>query len=152
MTAGDENQLRQELGELFDKGSAVERAGALRTVVKHSVRSAWPVVKRLYDRPGFHDLGIDERREMLRALATLSPEHGEPVSIDLVKKGGLFQSEAKQTSRAIAAAVLGETSSSAEVLAVLDDVAQSRWSTSESTRQAARDAAERLRSRKGGGS
>jgi len=150
LTAGDENQLRQELGELFDQGSAAVRTGAYRTLVKHAVRSAWPIVKRAYDRAGFHDLGTEERREMLRALVSLSPEHGEPVVVELLEKGGLFQSEAKQTSRAIAASVLGETSSSPAVIAALEAVAQARWSASESTRQAARDAAERIRARKGG--
>jgi len=149
LTAGDATQLQRELGELFDQGSAAVRSGALRSLVKHTVRSAWPVVKRLYDRPGFFDLGADERRELLRALVALSPEHGEPVVIDLLKKGGLFQSESKQAARATAASVLGELSSSAEVLAALEEVAQARWSASESTRQAARDAADRVRAKKG---
>ncbi len=149
LTAGGADQIRQELSTLFEQGSAVVRVGALRTVVKHGVRAAWPAVKRAYDKPGFHDLGADERRELLRALVALSPDHGEPVALELLKKGGLFRSEAKETSRTIAAEVLGELSSSPEVLAALEDVSQSRWSASEGTRNAAHAAAERIRASQG---
>src|SRR5262249_37739740 len=145
LAQSDDPALRMEVRMLWapdDRGellaaleaSAAMRLAALRLLVRHNVRAAWPAVKRIYDKAGFQDLGSDERREVFRALIVLSSDHGEPLVIDLVKKGGVFRSESRETSRSIAAEVLGDYSRSQAVVTALKDVANSRWGVSEELR------------------
>jgi serine/threonine protein kinase len=143
LTATNPEELRQEIGAVLDHGAPMVRMAALRTLVKHGVRSSWPAVKRVYDKPGFHELGTDERREVLRALYALSPEHGEPLLLELLKKGGVFRSDAREASRAIAAEVLGDLSRSNDATMALQEIASSRWGSSDDVRDAARSSLEK---------
>jgi hypothetical protein len=147
LSGGDD---RSELFAALD-GSPQMRMSALRLLVRHNVRSAWPAVKRLYDKNGFHDLGTDEKREILRALVLLSPEDGEALALELAKKGGLLRSDAREASRVTAAHVLGEISRSAATAGQLAALAQSRWGVSDELRDAARTAADRIGQRIAGG-
>jgi serine/threonine protein kinase len=108
LTATSADDFRQEVGAMLDQGQPLLRMTALRALVKHKAKPAWPIVRRLLEKPGFNDLGADERRDVLMALYVLSPEHGEPLLIEVVKKGGVFKSEGREVTRALAAAVLGE--------------------------------------------
>ena len=144
LTASSPEELRQEITPVLEQGAPMARMAALRTLLKYNVRAAWPSVKRVFEKKGFDDLGADERREVLRALVALSPEQGEPLVIDLLKKGGVFRSESREGSRAIAAEVLGELSHSPDAAAALQEVASARWSASEDVRVAARAAADRM--------
>ncbi len=129
-----------------DAGDLV-RLAAQRAVTRHALKQAWPAIARQLRAPNFHELGADERRELLSALVALSPERGEPVALELVKKGGVFTSEDRETSRAIAAQALGEWSRSQAVLATLREVSQTRWGTSDETRGAAAAAAKKIAAR-----
>jgi serine/threonine-protein kinase len=82
-------------------------------------------------------------------LVALSPDRGEPMAVELVKKGGVFTSEDRETSRALAADALGEYSRSPATAATLREVSQTRWGTSDETRAAAAAAAKRIAGRLG---
>jgi hypothetical protein len=147
LTATSADDFRQEVGAMLDQGQPLLRMTALRALVKHKAKPAWPIVRRLLEKPGFNDLGADERRDVLMALYVLSPEHGEPLLIEVVKKGGVFKSEGREVTRALAAAVLGEHARSRTALAALEDVSGSRWGTAEETREAASGAAAKITAR-----
>jgi hypothetical protein len=101
--------------------------------------------------PNFNDLGYDERRELMRALVVLSPQSGEPTLLELAKKGGVIMSEAREGSRSLAIEVLGELSRSTQIANALQEIAQSRWGTSDETRNAASTAARNIYARVQGG-
>jgi hypothetical protein len=147
MLAAPPEQAHVELTSMLDSGSALVRMAALRALARHGLKQTFPVVARSVKAPTFHDLGNDERRELLRTMLTLSSEHGEPIALDIVKKGGVFASSSREESRAAAAEILGELSASPEVEEALREVAQSRWGTSDETRHAANDAAKAIRAR-----
>jgi hypothetical protein len=108
------------------------------------MRNAWVVLARIINGKNFNELGADERRELLRGAIVLSPERGEPLALDLAKKGGVLVSEAREATRAIAAELLGEYSRSRPTGAALHELSQSRWGLSEETRLAASNAAKRI--------
>jgi hypothetical protein len=111
------------------------------------MRAAWPTVARVINGKPFNDLGNDERRELLRAAIVLVPDRGEPLALDLAKKGGVLVSENREATRALAAELLGEFSRSRQIAAGLHELAQARWGVSEETRLAAGNAANRIAQR-----
>lgn len=147
LTATSADDFRQEVGAMLEQGQPMLRMAALKAIVKHKAKPAWPIVKRTFEKAGFNDLGADERRDVLTALYVLSPEHGEPLLVEIVKKGGVFKSEAREVTRTIAAEVLGENARSRAALQALQDVSASRWGTSDETRDAAGAAAEKITAR-----
>jgi HEAT repeat protein len=140
--ASSVDQLQSELTQLLESGSAIVRMAAQRAITRHALRQAWPSIARQVRAQNF-----DERRELLYSLVALSPDRGEPIAIELVKKGGVFTSEDRETSRALAAAALGEASRSPAIAGALREVAQTRWGTSDETRAAAASAAKRIDAR-----
>ncbi len=144
--APSDQALADLVGHLEDPTPAV-RIAALGAMRRHAYRKAWPAVSRLAQAKGFVDLSADERRELLRTTLALSPEHGEPLLVDLVRRGGVLASENREGTRAIAAQVLGEFSDSESVVSLLREVAQARWGASEETRAAALASAERISQR-----
>jgi hypothetical protein len=145
--ASSADQIQGELVQLLDSPSPLVRMAAQRAVTRHLLRPAWTAVVRQVKGQGFHELGADERRELLRALVALSPERGEPMALELVKKGGVFTSEDRETSRALAAEALGALSRTSATAAALREVAQTRWGTSDETRAAAAKAAKQIDAR-----
>jgi hypothetical protein len=145
--ASSPEQVQAELVQLLDHASALVRMAAQRAVTRHQLRPAWATVARQVKAQGFHELGADERRELLRALVALSPDRGEPMALELVKKGGVFTSEDRETSRALAAEALGALSRAPATAAALREVAQTRWGTSDETRAAAARAAKEIDAR-----
>jgi serine/threonine protein kinase len=139
--------IQAELGALCEDPSALVRMAALRATARHSIKKMFPVVSRRVRQPDFHQLGSDERRELLTAMLTLSLEHGEPIALELARKGGVFVSEEKEASRVAAIEALGACSRSREVAQALREVATSRWGTSEDTKQAASAAADQIQQR-----
>jgi hypothetical protein len=117
------------------------------------VKGVWPAVARLVKAPNFNELGLDERRELLRALIILGPQSGEPMVLELAKKGGVLLTEEKEATRLAAIETLGELSRSGGSSIALHEVSQSRWGSSEETREAAANAARQInaRIREGGG-
>jgi hypothetical protein len=147
LLASSAEHVQAELMQLLDSGSALVRMAAQRAAVRHALKQAWPTVARQVRATNFHELGADERRELMRALVALSPERGEPIAVELVKKGGVFTSEDRETSRALAAEALGELSRSSGTAAMLREVAQTRWGTSDETRAASAAAAKKITAR-----
>jgi serine/threonine protein kinase len=141
LAAGSADQAHAELSTMLESGSALVRMAALRAIRRHGLKGAFPSVSRHVKAAGFSELGADERRELLRTLHALSAEHGEPVALELLRKGGMFVSQTREAARVSAAEVLGELSISPGVAEALREVAQSRWGTSEETRAAASSAA-----------
>ncbi len=149
LLASSTDQVQGELMQLLESGSALVRMAAQRAVTRHGLKQAWPAIARQVRAQNFHELGADERREVMYALVGLSPERGEPLAIELVKKGGVFTSEDREASRAFAAEALGEYSRSPATAATLREVSQTRWGTSDETRGAAASAAKKIALRLG---
>jgi serine/threonine protein kinase len=144
---GSPDQAVGEVSRMIENPSALVRMASLRAMIRYGLRGAWVAVQRAVMAKPFFDLGADERKELLRALFLLSPERGEPMIVDLVKKGGVLASESRESSRALACEVLGEFSRSRAAISGLNEVLQSRWGTSEETRQAATAALAKIAAR-----
>jgi eukaryotic-like serine/threonine-protein kinase len=149
LLASSADQVQGELMQLLESGSALVRMAAQRAVTRHALKQAWPAIARQVRAANFHELGADERRELMHTLVALSPDRGEPIAVELVKKGGVFTSEDRETSRALAAEALGNCSSSSSIAATLREVSQTRWGTSDETRAAAAAAAKKIAVRLG---
>jgi hypothetical protein len=144
LVTGSPEQAQVEISALLENASALVRMAALRTCARYGMRGAWPVVARSIGSKNFNELGTDERRELLRACLLLSPERGEPAVLELAKKGGVLTSEKQETTRAMAAELLGEVSRSRPTAMALQELASARWGVSEETRMAAANAAKRI--------
>jgi hypothetical protein len=144
LVAPSPEHAQMEVSAMIDNPSALVRMAALRTSTRYGMRNAWPSVARLINAKNFNELGLDERRELLRACVVLSPDRGEPLLLDLAKKGGVLLSEEREATRALAAELLGELSRSRQMAAALQELSNSRWGTSEETRMAAANAAKRI--------
>jgi hypothetical protein len=140
-----------ELTAMCDNAQPMVRMAAVRAARRHQVKNAWGGISRQVKDPAFNERGADERREFLRALIALSPERGEPIALEIAKKGGVFTSGAREETRVAAVEALGELSSSAQVASALRELAQARWGTSEETRTAAQTAADLITQRLAGG-
>ncbi len=147
LLASSADQVQGELLQLLESGSPLVRLAAQRAVTRHGLKQAWPGIARQVRAANFHELGADERRELMHALVALSADRGEPMAVELVKKGGVFTSEDRETSRALAAVALGEVSRSPATAATLREVSQTRWGTSDETRAAAAAAAKKIAAR-----
>jgi serine/threonine protein kinase len=134
---GSPDQAVGEVSRMIENPSALVRMAALRAMIRYGLRGAWLAVQRAVQAKPFFDLGTDERKELLRALFLLAPDRGEPMLIELVKKGGVLASESRESTRALACEILGDYSRSRAAIAALNEVFASRWGTAEETRQAA---------------
>ena len=144
LIAPSPEHAQQELSALLDNSSALVRMAALRTSTRYGMRNAWPTVSRIIGAKSFNELGADERRELLRACVMLSPERGEPILLDVAKKGGVLTSDEREATRAMAAELLGELSRSRPTAMALQEIANARWGVSDETRMAAANAAKRI--------
>lgn len=144
LVAPSPEHAQQEVSALLENPSALYRLAALRTITRYQMRNAWPTVARIIGGKGFNELGADERREFFRACMLVSPERGEPILLDIAKKGGVLASEGREATRAAAVELLGELSRSRPTALALQEIANARWGTSEETRTAAANAAKRI--------
>jgi serine/threonine protein kinase len=144
LVAPSAEHATQEMSALLDSQSALVRMAALRTSTRYMMRNVFVTVARIINSKNFNDLGNDERRELLRTAIVLAPERGEPLALDIAKKGGVLVSENREATRALAAELLGELSRSRQTGAALHELANSRWGLSEETRMAASTAAKRI--------
>jgi serine/threonine protein kinase len=147
MMSASPEQAQNEVNGLIENQNVFVRLAALRAAIRFGLRGSWPNVARAVNAKGFPELGSDERRELLRALLVLSPERGEPIALELAKKGGVLVSGEREATRALAAEVLGDCSRAMSVAHALNELAQTRWGISEETRQAAGTAAKKIASR-----
>jgi hypothetical protein len=143
-------QAEQEVAQLLDHPSALSRLAALRTILRYRLKGTWPTIARVVQKlpPG---LGSDEKLELMRALVTVDPNRGEGIAIEIAKKGGIVQSEERESARFAACQALGEKSSSRAALMAMNEVSQSRWGTSQETRDAAANAVRDITTRLEGG-
>ncbi len=143
-------QAEQEVAQLLDHPSALARLAALRTILRYRLKGAWPTIARVVQKmpPG---LGSDEKLELMRALVAVDPNRGEGIAIEIAKKGGIVQSEERENARTSACVALGEQSSSRAALMAMNEVSQSRWGTSQETRDAAANAVRDITARLAGG-
>jgi eukaryotic-like serine/threonine-protein kinase len=149
LAAGD--AAHAELTAMCENASPLMRMAAARAATRYGVKGAWAAVARQVKLPDFNERGSDERKEFLRALVALSPDRGEPIALEMAKKGGVFVSDSRETTRAAAAEALGAISRSPQVAAGLRELAQARWGTSDETRSAAAAAADLISQRITGG-
>jgi HEAT repeat protein len=141
LSSGNPEQAHGELGQMLENPSALVRMAALRAIARYRVKATWPAIARTVKAPQFNELGLDERRELLRALIVLSPQSGEPIALELAKKGGIIASEEREATRVAAIEALGKLSRSPSVSQAMHEISQSRWGTSDETRAAAGEAA-----------
>lgn len=144
---GSPDQAVGEVSRMLENPSALVRMASLRAMIRYGLRGAWVAVQRAVQAKQFFELGTDERKELLRALFLLAPERGEPMLIELVKKGGVLASESRESTRGLACDVLGDYSRSRAAIAALNEVFASRWGTAEETRQAATAALAKIAAR-----
>ena len=144
LVATSPEAAQQEVTALLDNTSALVRMAALRTSIRYGMNVAWPSVSRVIQAKNFNELGNDERHELLRACILLSPDRGEPLLLDVVKKGGVLTSEEREATRSMAAELLGDLSRQRATAMALQEIANARWGVSEETRNAAASAAKRI--------
>ncbi len=144
LVASSAEHAQQEIVALLDNPSAFVRLAALRAAARYGMRTAWVTVVRIINGKLFTDLGSDERRELLRCAILLSPERGEPLAIEIAKKGGVLVTENREATRLLSVELLGELSRSRQTAAALHEISQSRWGISDETRNAAASAAKRI--------
>ncbi|MDB4940783.1 MAG: serine/threonine protein kinase [Labilithrix sp.] len=149
LTAPSAEHAQQDLNGLIENPSVFVRMAALRAVARYQMRAAWNTIARIIGTKTFVDLGADERRELMRAAILVSPERGEPLAVEIAKKGGVLVTENREATRAQAAELLGELSRNRATGAALSELSQSRWGVSEETRLAAANAAKRIAQRAG---
>jgi serine/threonine protein kinase len=141
LAAPTPEHAQNELMQMLDHASALVRMGALRAISRYKLRNAWATVSRMVKAANFNELGMDERRELIRALIVLVPERGEPAALEIAKKGGIIVSEEREATRLACIETLGDVSRSGTTAAALREIAQARLGTSEDTRHAAAAAA-----------
>ena len=111
------------------------------------VQAAGPALVRKIQSDGFHDLAVEERRQLLATVCNLRPARGEAVAIELLSKRRLLANEAVETSRTLAAEALAAFDSE-ETRNALQVVAKQRWGSSSNVRDAAAKALATIESRK----
>ena len=150
LLSGSPEQLKDELAQLAETGTPDLRIAALRTLAHHQVKPAGPLLVRRIQDATFHQLGIEERKEILGALYTLHPLRGEQVSLEILEKRGIFSTDdAVEQTRVVAAELLGRESRSMEALQALLKEARRRWGNSPPLREKASAAAELIAAKLG---
>ena len=142
-------QIKDELLELAEGGPPDVRVAALRTLANHQIRAAGPLLVRRVQDGSFHQLTLEERREILSALHALNPARGEAVAIEALQKHGLLTDESVEQTRAISAELLGREARSQEALDAALAAAKRRPWNSQLLRDAATTAAEAVAARLG---
>jgi hypothetical protein len=148
LAAGPE-QVKDELLQLAEAAAPELRVAALRTLAHHQVRAAGPLLVRRIQDGSFHQLALDERREMLNALYALNPARGEAIAVEAIQRHGLLVDEAAEGTRTLAAEILGREARSQEALEATLAAAKRRPWNSHDLRDAANAAAEAIAARLG---
>jgi serine/threonine protein kinase len=125
-----------EVAQLIEHAQALTRLSALRMVVRYRMRGAWPTLVRVVSAMP-QGLGSDEKLALIRALICVDPGRGEPLVVEIAKKGNLVPSEERDGFRIASCQALGELSSSRATLMSMNEVSQTRWGTALEVRDAA---------------
>ncbi len=140
-------RARDEINHLLEAPEKEVRARTLQSVERLGVQAAGPALVRKIQSDGFHDLAVEERRQLLATVCNLRPARGEAVAIELLSKRRLLANEAVETSRTLAAEALAAFDSE-ETRNALQVVAKQRWGSSSNVRDAAAKALATIESRK----
>jgi hypothetical protein len=145
--ASDPVRAVEDVVQMIDAPDAPTRFAALRAIGRHDLQGAVFTLVRRLRAQSFVDLPLDEKAELLRALLRLSPEQGESISLEILRTGGMFQSDAREATRLVAVELLGEHGVSNGALEALREVAKTHWGASRAMRDAAENAARALEDR-----
>lgn len=138
---GEGEAAADDILQLLDAPSPSSRSAALRAVARHKIWVAAPSLLRRLRAPSFVDLALEEQRGLLGALLHLSPSQGETVALEMLRTGGMFQSDARETTRILAIELLGEHATSEAANLALRELARTHWGASQTMREAAERAA-----------
>jgi hypothetical protein len=142
--ASDPVRAVEDVVQMIDAPDAPTRFAALRAIGRHDLQGAVFTLVRRLRAQSFADLPLDEKAELLRALLRLSPEQGEAISLEILRTGGMFQSDAREATRLVAVELLGELGVSNAALEALREVSKTHWGASRTMRDAAENAARAL--------
>jgi HEAT repeat protein len=142
------DEVRAELTKLFEDPEPEVRMRAIGVVSKLGAVAAGPALVRRIQSPAFVSLPVDERKLLLRTLYELSPRRAEALAIEILGETRLITNNAAEETRALAAEVLGE-SSSREALTALINATKKRWLNTARVRDAAAAAAQAVGARLG---
>ena len=149
LAAGTPEAVEEELTTLLNDKSIGVRIASLRALSRHGLKRVVAAVTRRINATSFGSLVPEERRELFTTVIFLAPDRGEALALEVAKKGGLFTNESREVSRVAAIDALGAASSSRSVAQALNQIAQSRWATSDDTRSRAAAAAAQVEARAG---
>ncbi len=139
--------VRDDVGRLVEDPEAELRLRVLETVASRRIMAAGPVLMRRIQSEKFHTLSLRERFLIFEAVGALNRSRADAAAIAMLESSGLFQSEAVDQSRAVAADFLA-TSSSPQALEALQRVTKKKWFSSQAVRASAARAAERIQHRR----
>ncbi|MEO8874109.1 MAG: hypothetical protein ABI461_00865 [Polyangiaceae bacterium] len=142
--ASDPVRAAEDVVQMVDSPDAATRTAALRAIGRHHLQGATFTLLRRLRVPTFVDLQISEQAELLRALLRLAPEQGESIALEMLRSGGMFQSDAREATRLVAVELLGEHAVSNNALEALREAAKTHWGASRTMRDAAENAARAL--------
>lgn len=145
--ASDPVRAVEDVVQMIDAADAPTRFAALRAIGRHDLQGAVFTLVRRIRAQSFVDLPIDEKAELLRALLRLSPEQGEAISLEILRTGGMFQSDAREATRLVAVELLGEHGVSSAALDALREVSKTHWGAARAMRDAAENAGRALEDR-----
>ncbi len=143
-------QLKDDLAQLAETGTPDLRIAALRTPRAPPGQAGGPALVRRVQDATFHQLGVDERKEILGALHALHLLRAEQILAEILEKRGLFSTdEAVEQTRVVAVELLGRESRSMEALQSVLKEARRRWGNSPQLREKATTAAEAIAAKLG---
>jgi serine/threonine protein kinase len=134
---GDGTRFRTELRATLDAAGAKQRRDALVGIAKYRIKAAVPELAVRVKAPSFVALAEDERALTLGALETLVPSQAEALAIELISAAASGSPEAQESTRRLAAGLLGRVGATAEARAALAEAVERRRPTSEALRSAA---------------
>ena len=114
--AGSPDAALPDLLQMLEDPRVDRRVLALQTLLRFQLKAGHPAIARKAKMAPLHQLSGEERYALLTGLVALAPQQGEPVAVEIAKKGGLVTSDDREIVRIVACQVLGENSTSASGL------------------------------------
>ncbi|MDB4945131.1 MAG: Protein kinase [Labilithrix sp.] len=144
MASDREDEVRVEVRKMLDDPSAQARQAALSLVAERSLLAAGPAIVLQIQAPSFHGLGVDERRQWLHSLHTLSPRRASEVCAGILREHQIIPTESAEMTRVLCAELLAGMASEEALEAALE-AAKKRWWNTAPVREAAEIAAVRIK-------
>lgn len=133
LLASSPEQLKQMLLKLAEGSDPHVLLAALNTIVRHHVRAAGPGLIRLVEHDQFLARPREQQQQIFETLWSLNSKRGERVLISVIEQmHGLMADDHADRTRALAADILSEHSSSDEAIEALSNATRRRpWNTPE---------------------